>query len=197
LGSRCAACSAGGGKIPDVRLIVHELPDLEIFTELVARRIDVALIPSFAPWPQIVMEPLYRERMVAAVPQDHALASRDILKWTDFHGETIYVQDWAQSHAMREFYASMMGAGMPLHPISASKQTVFSLIATGFGVTLAQQSQAEASFPGVAFKKIDETNAWVEFSLAWSPQSEYAVIGRFLASMRASAADKGVGASAS
>jgi DNA-binding transcriptional LysR family regulator len=177
---------------PDVRLIVHE-----IFTELVARRIDVALIPSFAPWPQIVMEPLYRERMVAAVPQDHALASRDILKWTDFHGETIYVQDWAQSHAMREFYASMMGAGMPLHPISASKQTVFSLIATGFGVTLAQQGQAEASFPGVAFKKIDETNAWVEFSLAWSPQSEYAVIGRFLASMRASAADKGVGASAS
>ena len=182
---------------PDVRLIVHELPDLEIFTELVARRIDVALIPSFAPWPQIVMEPLYRERMVAAVPQDHALASRDVLKWTDFHGETIYVQDWAQSHAMREFYASMMGAGMPLHPMSASKQTVFSLVATGFGVTLAQQSQAEASFPGVAFKKIEETNAWVEFSLAWSPQSEYAVIGRFLASMRASAADKGVGASAS
>ncbi len=51
---------------PDVRLIVHELPDLEIFTELVARRIDVALIPSFAPWPQIVMEPLYRERRNAA-----------------------------------------------------------------------------------------------------------------------------------
>jgi DNA-binding transcriptional LysR family regulator len=98
---------------------------------------------------------------------------------------------------MREFYASMMGVGMPLHPISASKQTVFSLVATGFGVTLAQQSQAEASFPGVAFRKVDETNARVEFSLAWSPQSECAVIGRFLASMRASAADKGVGASAS
>ena len=177
---------------PDVRLIVHELPDLELFSELVARRIDVALIPSFAPWPQIVMEPLYHERMVAAVPQDPTLAGRDMLKWTDFYGETIYVQDWTQSHAMREFYASMMGVGMPLHPISASKQTVFSLVASGFGVTLAQQSQAEASFPGVAFQKVDETNARVEFSLAWSPQSECAVIGRFLASMRASAADKGV-----
>src|SRR5258705_10698485 len=182
---------------PDVRLIVHELPDLELFTELVARRIDVALIPSFAPWPQIVMEPLYRERMIAAVPQDHALAGRDALKWADFHSEAIYVQDWAQSHAMREFYASMMGVGMPLQPISASKQTVFSLVAAGFGITLAQQSQAEASFPGVAFRKVDETNARVEFSLAWSPQSECAVIGRFLASMRASAADKGVGASSS
>jgi len=182
---------------PDVRLIVLELPDLELFAELVARRIDVALIPSFAPWPQIVMEPLYRERMVAAVPQGHVLAGRDALTWSDFYGETIYVQDWAQSHAMREFYASMMGAGMPLHPISASKQTVFSLVASGFGVTLAQKSQAEASFPGVTFKTIDETNARVEFSLAWSPQSEYAVIGQFLASMRLSAAEMRVDAAAS
>jgi hypothetical protein len=37
----------------------------------------------------------------------------------------------------------------------------------------------------------------LNFSLAWSPQSEYAVIGKFLVSMRASAADKGVDASAS
>ena len=50
---------------------------------------------------------------------------------------------------------------------------------------------------GQRMRKVDETNARVEFSLAWSPQSECAVIGRSLASMRASAADKGVGAFAS
>src|SRR5262249_9736998 len=149
-----------------------ELSDHEIFTELVARRIDVALVPRFAPWPQIVMEPLYRERMVAAVPRDHKLASRDRLKWTDLHGETIYVQEWSQSHAMREFYASMMGIGLPLQSLPAGKQTVFSLVAAGFGVTLAQQSQAEVSFPGVVFRDLDEANARVEFSLAWSPRSE-------------------------
>jgi DNA-binding transcriptional LysR family regulator len=173
---------------PDVRLIIHELSDHEIFTELVARRIDVALVPSFAPWPQIVMEPLYRERMVAAVPKDHALAGRDTLRWTDLHHETIFVQEWAQSHAMREFYASMMGVGLPLQSVPAGKQTVFSLVSAGFGVTLAQQSQAEVLFPGVVFKPVDEDNARVEFCLAWSRQSECAVIGRFLASMRASAA---------
>ena len=173
---------------PDVRLIIHELSDYEIFAELVARRIDVALVPSFAPWPQIVMEPLYHERMVAAVPQDHALASREALRWSDFHREKVFVQEWAQSHAMREFYASMMGIGLPLESVPAGKQTVFSLVSAGFGVTLAQQSQAEVSFPGVVFKPVDETSARVEFCLAWSPRSECAVIGRFLASMRASAA---------
>ena len=176
---------------PNVRLIVHELSDHEIFAELVARRIDVALVPSFAPWPQIVMEPLYRERMVAALPQEHALATRDSLKWGDLQHETIYVQEWPQSHAMREFYASIIGIGLPLQSIPAGKQTVFSLVSAGFGVTLAQQSQAEVSFPGVVFKPVAEPNAQVEFCLAWSPRSECAVIGRFLTSMRESAARRG------
>jgi Bacterial regulatory helix-turn-helix protein, lysR family len=58
-------------------------------------------------------------------------------------------------------------------------------------------SASTLKLPGVAFRTIDETNARIEFSLAWSLQSECAVIGQFLASMRASAADKGVDAPAS
>lgn len=170
-----------------VQLIVHELPDHDLLSQLVARRLDVALVPSFAPWPQVVMEPLYTERMVAAVPEEHRLADRSSLKWSDLQGEVIFVQEWAQSHAMREFYASMLGIGLPLQSVPAGKQTVFGLIAAGFGITLAQQSQAEVSFPGVVFKQLDEANAKVTFSLAWSPVAECAVIGRFLASLRASA----------
>src|SRR6266702_4324528 len=148
---------------PDVRLIIHELSDHDIYAELTARRIDVALVPSFAPWPRIVMEPLYRERMVAA---------------------------------MREFYASMIGIGVPFQAQPSGKQTVFSLVAAGFGVTLAQQSQAEVSFPGVVFKIVDEPNAQVEFSLAWPREAAGALIGRFLTSMRAGASDAGSAADA-
>ena len=177
---------------PNVRLIIHELSDHDIYAELIARRIDVALVPSFAPWPRIVMEPLYRERMVAAVPKEHVLATRDVLGWADLRDETIYVQEWPQSHAMREFYASMVGIGVPFQAQPAGKQTVFSLVAAGFGVTLAQQSQAEVSFPGGVFKIVDEPNARVEFSLAWPREAEGALIGRFLTSMRAGASEAGV-----
>jgi DNA-binding transcriptional LysR family regulator len=181
---------------PNVRLIIHELSDHDIYAELTARRIDVALVPSFAPWSRIVMEPLYRERMVAAVPKEHPLAGRDFLRWPDLRDETIYVQEWPQSHAMREFYASMIGIGVPFQAQPAGKQTVFSLVAAGFGVTLAQQSQAEVSFPGVVFKVVDEPNAQVEFSLAWPREAEGALIGRFLTSMRAGASDAGSAANA-
>jgi DNA-binding transcriptional LysR family regulator len=75
---------------PDVRLIVHELPDLEVFTELVARRIDVALIPSFAPWPQIVME----QRGIspfAKLSLSHLLVSRSALSVTPYRLRTMWV----------------------------------------------------------------------------------------------------------
>jgi hypothetical protein len=100
--------------------------------------------------------PCRRRRAHIAVPLS-VPDRRDTLKWTDLHRETVFVQEWAQSHAMREFYASMMGIGLPLQSVPAGKQTVFSLVSAGFGVTLAQQSQAEASFPGVVFKRVDET----------------------------------------
>jgi len=177
---------------PNVRLVIHELSDHDIYAELIARRIDVALVPSFAPWPRIVMEPLYRERMVAAVPKEHVLATRDVLRWPDLRDEIIYVQEWPQSHAMREFYASMIGIGVSFQAQPAGKQTVFSLVAAGFGVTLAQQRQAEISFPGVVFRVVDEPNAQVEFSLAWPREAEGALIGRFLTSMRAGALKAGV-----
>src|SRR5882672_7423750 len=86
---------------------------------------------------------------------------------------------------------SMIGIGVPFQAQPAGKQTVFSLVAAGFGVTLAQQSQAEVSFPGVVFKVVDEPNARVEFSLAWPHEAEGALIGRFLTSMRAGASDAG------
>jgi hypothetical protein len=62
--------------------------------------------------------------MVAAVPKEYVLATRDVLRWPDLRDEIIYVQEWPQSHAMREFYASMIGIGVPFQAQPAGKQTL-------------------------------------------------------------------------
>ena len=41
------------------------------------------------------------------------------------------------------------------------------LVGAGFGITLATQSQAEVTFPGVVYKPIAEDDAWVQVELAW------------------------------
>ncbi|HXW71030.1 MAG TPA: LysR family transcriptional regulator [Methylocella sp.] len=169
---------------PKISLTVSELPDRDIVTALEERRLDVALLPSFMLWPHAEALPLYGERLVAAIPSSHPLAGRDEVVWPDLADEIILVQGWAESQAARELYASFLGSGMRFQAHAVSKQSILALVGAGFGVTLAVSSQSEAKFPGVVYKTIAEPNAWLRIDLAWMPETDEPVIGRFVAFMR-------------
>jgi DDE superfamily endonuclease/LysR substrate binding domain-containing protein len=98
-------------------------------------------------------------RIVAAIPCEHPLAEQDALDWERLRKETFLVQGWDSSQSARAFYASFMGCGVKFQRHAASKQSVFALIAAGFGITLATASQAEVVFPGVVYRPIREDNA--------------------------------------
>ena len=169
---------------PDVALTVSELNEWEIQTAIRERRIDVALLPRHTLWPAAASTPLYRERVLAALPRGHPLVEQEALDWKRLREETLLVQGWDDSQLAREFYASLLGCGARFQTHAASKQCILALVATGFGVTLVTQSQSEVSFPGVAYRSIREENAWVEIELAWSPDAEDPAVGRFVAFMR-------------
>lgn len=63
-------------------------------------------------------------------------------------------------------------------------QTLLGLAAMGQGVAIAMASQAEVNVPGVAYRAIEESDGVIEVHLAWLPELEDAVIGRFVAFMR-------------
>jgi hypothetical protein len=146
--------------------------------------LDAALIPDFKLWPHASSLPICHERLIAALPVDHPLAVREALSWASFAGETILVQGWEESQAQRELFASFLGSGARFHAHAASKQSLFALVGAGFGITFAVQSQSEATFPGVVFRPIHEANARLAISLAWMPESEEPVVGRFIAFLR-------------
>ena len=98
--------------------------------------------------------------------------------------ETFLVQGWNESQSAREFYASFLGSGTRFRAHAASKQSVFALVAAGFGITLATKSQSEAAFPGVVFRPIVDADAWVQVELAWTPDIEDAAVGCFVAFLR-------------
>jgi len=122
--------------------------------------------------------------MVAVLPSSHSLAERTTLDWESLSAETILIQDWDDNHTQREFYATLLGSGARFQAHTASKQTIMALVGAGLGVTLATESQAEPTLPGVTFKPIGEENASLEFNLVWLPETEDPLIGRFIAFMR-------------
>jgi len=134
---------------PMVGVTIHEMPDHDLYVALTSRRLDVALLAGYVHCPNVETKRLFRERLFAALPEGHILLRKAHLRWSDLRNETILVQEWEGSHATREFYASLMGIGIPFRSHSASEQSVFALTAAGFGITLATKSQAQVNVPGL------------------------------------------------
>jgi DNA-binding transcriptional LysR family regulator len=169
---------------PNVALTISELNEPAMAKALEQRRLDVGLMTSFTPAGSATSMPLYVERLTAALPHDHALAARESVDWADLRDENILIQEWDDSQATRELYASLLGQSVRFSPHPASKQSVFGLVAAGFGVTLATASQAGVTVPGVVFRPIAETNACLQIELVWRPELEDAAVGRFVAYLR-------------
>lgn len=169
---------------PDVGLTLHELPDRDLRAAICERHLDVVIISEHTLWPDVVSEPICTERLFAAMPTSHALTKQGSTTWRTLRKEAVLVQDWPHSHVTRGFYASLLGPSTRFISHPAGKQSLFFLVAAGFGITLATEGQAAMGFPGVTFIPIDEENAVVRHVLAWLPQSEDPAVGRFVAFMR-------------
>lgn len=173
---------------PDVSITVYELPDHELCSAIMRRELDVAFIAGYSSCSNLATTAPLREQIFVGVPADHHLAHCESVRWDDLRAEQILVQEWENSHATREFYASPIGIGLRLRSHPASKQSVLALVAAGFGLTLVLESQAQVYVPGVAYRCIHEENASVEIVLAWAPGAEDATVGRFVSFMRDNAA---------
>lgn len=169
---------------PEVMLNLHELNDHEIKLGLTERRLDSAFVTRHTVWPDAVTVPIYTERLEAALPAGHHLSDHECLTWRHLRDEVFLTQEWPGSHCAREFFASLLGSGVRFCSHAASKQSVLALVGAGFGVTLTTHSQAEARFPGVVFRSINEENAHVQVDMTWRADAEDPTVGRFIAFVR-------------
>jgi DNA-binding transcriptional LysR family regulator len=175
---------------PAVDVNIYEMNERDILTAIEERRLDLAFMTKHTLWPRAVAIPIYRERLLAALPKGHKLARRKALTWEMIKEDTFLVQGWEESQTAREYYASFMGSGIRFATHSASKQSVLGLVGAGYGITLVTQSQAHVRIPGVIFRHVREENAEVEVQLAWVPENEEAAIGRFVSFMREMSASR-------
>jgi DNA-binding transcriptional LysR family regulator len=157
---------ASHAQYPDVALTLHEMNERDTLAALEERRLDIAFVTKHALWSHAVAEPIYRERILAALAKGHRLSVRKSLNWSHLLDETFLVQGWEESQTAREFYASFLGSGAKFHAHAASKQSVMALVGAGFG------------------RPISEADAWVGVELVWVRQNKDAAVGRFVAFMR-------------
>ena len=78
-------------KHPEVVLTISEMNECEIQSVICQRKMDVALITGHSLWPDAASAPLYRERLLVALPCRHPLLEREALDWECLRTETLLV----------------------------------------------------------------------------------------------------------
>lgn len=176
-----------------VALAVYEMNDRDLTIALEERQLDVLLAPGFVLPGRVVSLPVYRERLFAAVPMDHMLAALPApVTWPALSCETVLVQGWDESQAERDLLAPLLGAQACFRSHAVSRQSLLALVAAGYGVAFATESQAASGLAGVVFRPVVEEDAVLRLDLAWLPETEEPAVGRFVAFIRDAVGSRGL-----
>jgi DNA-binding transcriptional LysR family regulator len=155
---------------PRVELQLEPLTSGEQIESLHAGDLDVGLIRLPALDAGLHFETLLSEKMVAAVPDDHALANRASLAAKDLAGEPLVLYPYRLMPGfvsqVREMFAST-GTTLRIVQQAIHHETVLGLVAAGIGLSILPASAEDAPTRGVRFVRIRS-----------SPRSDLAIASR-------------------
>jgi DNA-binding transcriptional LysR family regulator len=155
---------------PDVELVVEDLLEGDLAAAFETRHIDVAIAPDKAAIEGWRALPLWRERLIAALPEASPLAQGNDVSPEKLRGETLLL---AGDVAGQKVFQRAVIAALGGHPAAVmhypvERDTLFDLVAIGVGVTVCPGATTGAFYPGVCFRPIDSDKAQIAYSLMWT-----------------------------
>ena len=166
----------------DVELVVEDLPEGDLAETFEAHRIDAAIAPGNAAQGGWRTLPLWRERLIAALPEASPLARGNEVSPKDLREETLLLAGEASDQ--KAFKRAVIGAlgGDPAivmhHPVE--RDTLFDLVAMGVGVTVCPGASTGAFYPGVCFRPIESDRAEIGYSLMWTEAQPREALADFI-----------------
>lgn len=171
------------GTYPGVNVTPYEAGEDSLHMALRNNRLDVVLVPDFQMHNYEEGLPIYSEQLIGVLPNDHHLAKKHVLNWSDFDGERILLS----ARETEGLYSKLLAiriAGGDFLPLDASTLSTLAFVRAGYGIMIAAEPYAKMNFSDLSFIPVAENDAYFNVNMAWRPQSEYPVVGKFVAFMR-------------
>src|SRR6478736_5103173 len=175
-----------------------ELPHVEISVRgemlapaqldaLLAGDVDIALLRPPVEDSNIRCELLRRDRLIAALPADHPLASRDQLRIGDLRGEDFIAHAGQGRSVMGAVLAAACAdagyAPRVRHEVSETS-TLVTLVAAGLGVAVVPAPTADLDIAGVTYRRLEPSSLGVDLVAAHLVDAQSPAIERALGVLR-------------
>lgn len=173
---------------PHVGLSLAALPAGEIARRIKTGDLDIGVLSLSAPSRFIEVEPLWSEALFVVLPATHALARENAVDPALLAGQNLLTSRFDLDEPERllgEAVASV--PTLPLHPVEADRETLFNMVALGFGVAITSASALGVYYPGVVYRPLLGCEAAVRYVGAWRDDNHHAALGDFVRTARAMA----------
>ena len=184
-GNLRATLSEFSVRFPEVKVRGFERDRDMLLAGIENELLDIAIMIGEAPYRGVKSRPFWSERILVALPEDHPLAARERIHWTDLTGERFLLTERDPGPETRNMLLGKLG--MPgytpeIDMDDVSRDTVLSAIALGGRLSIVAESALGIQIPGVVFREVHEANGHMRigFSGYWRDDNENPVLRRFL-----------------
>ena len=169
-------------QFPDVVLRLQELGTSEQLRQLENGRLDVGFMRLPVLRPELRVETVLEEAVIAALPDLHPLASKPRLRLEDLEGQPLVLLTRSGAPGLRAALApaiDLLGGEDVITQEVAEMQTVIGLVAAGAGISLVPESVSALMREGVTYRPLSDGAPAVRLEMAWRRADESPVIAAF------------------
>lgn len=174
-------------RYPEVEVTLQQLPLTAQLDALREGRVDVGFLLLPVDDPSVRTERLMRDRMVAAVPSDHALARRRDVALRSLSDEAFVAFPREGGLGYRDRMVELcLKAGFTPRIVreAAPLESIVGFVASGAGIALLPAMARRLRVADVIYVPVTERFAFMDFALAWRPDAKMPAIDAFLATSR-------------
>ncbi len=164
-------------RFPHVQLGTIERSRAQLATALRNGVIDIHIVTGDAPSLYGKVMPLWSERILVVLPEDHALAGQDVVYWTDLQNHTVLLSQYDPGRELEGLLTTKLastGDRLRIERHDVSRGVIKSLVAMGLGLSLVLESDIGANLSGLTYREVRDGvgPSRLEFAAAWREDNE-------------------------
>lgn len=171
--------------LPRLELATMERSRFRLMTALHNGTADVVVSPGRLPSRDNRSLLLWSERILISLPQDHHLAAREIVYWTDLRNEKILLSEYDPGRELEDLLISKLVLSDDRPKVErhdVSRGIIKSLTSMSMGLSLVLESDIGASFAGLVYRELQDGTgpSRVDFYAHWRADNGNPALKRFL-----------------
>jgi DNA-binding transcriptional LysR family regulator len=173
------------GRFPQIELGTIESSRTGLVTALRNGAIDVQVVTGEVLPANCRTISLWSERILVVLLNDHPLAEREAVYWTDLRNQTVLLSHYDPGLEFETLLNAklLITSDRPrIERHDVSRGVIKSLISMGFGISLVLESDIGANFSGLVYRELRDGMgpSRIGFSASWRDDNENPALAQFL-----------------